>query len=107
MFPILVNLLLIGGLILILQKISNIIGEKGLITLREESTPFECGFEFRQDARVPFALSYFILTIIFLLFDLEIIFLIFLPQNFILNSSQILFIGTNFILILTLGLIYE
>ena len=50
------------------------------INLREETTPYECGFEHHSLARVPFSLRYFFLTLVFLLFDLEIVLLVFVSQ---------------------------
>lgn len=46
---------------------------------REESSTYECGFEHHSYSRVPFSIRYFMLTLIFLVFDIEIMFLLFLP----------------------------
>ena len=41
----------------------------------EKLSPFECGFEAFEDARMKFDVRYYLLAIVFMLFDLEIAFL--------------------------------
>jgi len=42
----------------------------------EKLSPFECGFEVFEDARIKFDVRYYLIAIIFILFDLEVAFLI-------------------------------
>lgn len=39
---------------------------------REKMTPFECGFSPIKKSRAPFSLRFFIVTLIFLIFDIEV-----------------------------------
>lgn len=90
-------LLILGGLISVKQKPD-----------REKPTPYECGFEPAHKARLPFSLRFFILTVIFLVFDIEIA--IILPLGIIrfgLPSSHLLITSFTVILILTAGLFHE
>lgn len=94
-------------LVTLLKIFSNFISEMSVL-IREELSPYECGFEHHNMSRIPFSLRYFFLTLIFLLFDLEIVFILFLPyyllSSFYIFSLCILFV---FVLILYLSLIYE
>lgn len=94
-------------LIVLLKFVSFLVSEKVLL-IREEVSSFECGFEHHNVARVPFSLRYFFLTLIFLLFDLEIVLIIFLPYIlFSVNYVIRLLILLTFIIILYLSLVYE
>ena len=42
----------------------------------EKNSPYECGFEAFEDARMKFDVRYYLVAILFILFDLEIAFLI-------------------------------
>jgi len=60
--------------------------------LKEKMSPFECGIENFKKIRIPFSIQFFFLGIIFILFDIEIIFLIhftYLINNFFFFYSFI------------------
>ena len=73
----------------------------------EKLSPYECGFEAFEDARMKFDVRYYLVAILFILFDLEIAFLF--PWAIVIN--EIGFPGflsmMVFLLILTIGFIYE
>jgi NADH-quinone oxidoreductase subunit A len=73
----------------------------------EKLSPYECGFEAFEDARMKFDVRYYLVAILFILFDLEIAFLF--PWAIVLQEigffgfmAMMLFLG-----ILIVGFIYE
>nr|YP_010406861.1 NADH dehydrogenase subunit 3 [Cirrhilabrus exquisitus]URF19493.1 NADH dehydrogenase subunit 3 [Cirrhilabrus exquisitus] len=74
----------------------------------EKLSPYECGFDPLGSARLPFSLRFFLVAILFLLFDLEIALLLPLPWGDQLPSPLMTFTWASVVLVLlTLGLIYE
>nr|YP_001054822.1 NADH dehydrogenase subunit 3 [Olisthops cyanomelas]BAF46851.1 NADH dehydrogenase subunit 3 [Olisthops cyanomelas] len=74
----------------------------------EKLSPYECGFDPLGSARLPFSLQFFLIAILFLLFDLEIALLLPLPWGDQLTSPLLTFTCASTVLaLLTIGLIYE
>nr|ANP26495.1 NADH dehydrogenase subunit 3 [Laeonereis culveri] len=72
----------------------------------EKSTPFECGFDPMNSARIPFSMRFFILAVLFLVFDIEIALLMPLP-SIMYMSMKMKMSAMLFCFILILGLFHE
>ena len=73
----------------------------------EKNSPYECGFEAFEDARMKFDVRYYLVAILFILFDLEIAFLF--PWAVVLPDIGLFgFLAMMvFLFILVVGFIYE
>jgi len=73
----------------------------------EKLSPYECGFEAFEDARMRFDVRYYLVAILFILFDLEIAFLF--PWAVVLRDIGLFgFLAMMvFLAILTVGFFYE
>nr|YP_010443316.1 NADH dehydrogenase subunit 3 [Apogonia cf. basalis]UTE83844.1 NADH dehydrogenase subunit 3 [Apogonia cf. basalis] len=90
-----------------LMILSSMISKKSFLD-REKLSPFECGFDPKSSARLPFSLQFFLIAIIFLIFDVEITMLI--PLILIMKTSNMMnyfMITMFFLMILLIGLYHE
>ena len=73
----------------------------------EKNSPYECGFEAFEDSRMKFDVRYYLVAILFIIFDLEIAFLF--PWAVVLDKlGMVGFIAmVVFLAILVVGFIYE
>jgi NADH-quinone oxidoreductase subunit A len=73
----------------------------------EKNSPYECGFEAFEDARMKFDVRYYLVAILFILFDLEIAFLIPWAVAFADIGMTGFLAGVVFLGILVVGFAYE
>ena len=73
----------------------------------QKLSPYECGFEAFEDARMKFDVRYYLVAILFIVFDLEIAFLF--PWAVALDTIGVVGLAAMgvFLLVLVVGFIYE
>jgi NADH-quinone oxidoreductase subunit A len=107
--PVLIFLTVATGIALVLMSLGLVIGRSQAKAKsdKQKLSPYECGFEAFEDSRMKFDVRYYLVAILFIIFDLEIAFLF--PWAVVLDS-----IGTFglvamgiFLFILVVGFIYE
>ncbi len=103
--PILIFLGIAGGLALVMVIASMIVARQRPDA--EKLSAYECGFEAFEDARIKFDVRFYLVAILFIIFDLEVAFLF--PWAITLGKigaygfwSMMVFLG-----VLTVGFIYE
>nr|WP_221187513.1 NADH-quinone oxidoreductase subunit A [Luteimonas sp. RC10] len=72
--PTLLFLIVATGIGIALLVVGNLLGPKR--PSLEKLSPYECGFEAFEDARMQFDVRYYLIAIQFIVFDLEIIFIV-------------------------------
>ena len=71
--PVFIQLLLAVGFIVTTMLVTHNIGPKRKSQKKDD--PFECGLPVVGDARAPISIKYFLIAILFVLFDVEVIFM--------------------------------
>merc|ERR1712168_41282 len=99
---------LVRILLVILVFLLGVLFRKKINFYEEKISPFECGFTPMFNARLPFSMRFFLISLVFLVFDVELVILF----PFIINISlsdifTINFIVRFFIIILIVGLYHE
>lgn len=104
-FPVLLFLILSTGLGTVLIAVGWVLGPRKPDL--EKASPYECGFEPFEDSRMKFDVRYYLVAILFIIFDLEIAFLF--PWAVVLKEigrfgffAMVVFLG-----LLVIGFIYE
>ncbi|MFJ7566438.1 NADH-quinone oxidoreductase subunit A [Herminiimonas sp. NPDC097707] len=104
-FPVLLFILVGIGVGVVPQVLGRILGPHKPDA--QKLSPYECGFEAFEDARMKFDVRYYLVAILFILFDLEVAFLV--PWAVAMREvgmlgfwSMMIFLG-----VLTIGLVFE
>jgi NADH-quinone oxidoreductase subunit A len=108
-FPVLVFIVISGALGVVLLATGGILGK--LLGEQapdsEKASPYECGFEAFEDTRSKFDVRYYLVAILFIIFDLEIAFLFPWAVSLdVVGTFGLVAMGV-FLLILVVGFIYE
>nr|YP_009136578.1 NADH dehydrogenase subunit 3 [Lepidodermella squamata]AKD00053.1 NADH dehydrogenase subunit 3 [Lepidodermella squamata] len=75
---------------------------------REKAAPFECGFDVEQSSRSPFSIRFFVLLLLFVVFDVEVALLVPCLAVYIAGTSWLLTLSSFlFVVALGLGLFFE
>jgi NADH-quinone oxidoreductase subunit A len=104
-FPVLLFILVGIGVGVVPQILGRVLGPHKPDA--QKLSPYECGFEAFEDARMKFDVRYYLVAILFILFDLEVAFLV--PWSVAMREvgmlgfwSMMVFLG-----VLTIGLVFE
>lgn len=62
-----------GGFVVTTMVVTHLLGPKRKSKIKDDT--FECGIEVQGNARIPFSIKYFLVAILFVLFDVEVIFM--------------------------------
>ena len=103
-FPVILQFAFAIGFVVFVMAVTHLLGPKR--KTQHKLDTFECGIESQGNARLPFSVKYFLVAILFVLFDVEVIFMYPWAVNFrelgILGFKEMLF----FIVFLLAGFFY-
>src|SRR5262245_59995421 len=104
-FPILVFLAIASGISIAMVAASVVLARQR--PDKEKLSPYECGFDPFEDARIRFDVRYYLVAILFIIFDLEVAFLF--PWAVSLGDIGVFGFWSMivFLAVLTIGFIYE
>lgn len=108
-YPILVQITLALGIGVVILVASHIFGQRGQHSAIKDS-PYECGMLAQGSGHAKFAVKFYVTAMLFILFDIEVVFLIpwvLVFREFLAVSLPILLPVFFFLGVLILGLLYE
>ncbi len=102
--PIVLMFLVAMGFVVTTMVATHLLGPKRKTKIKLDS--FECGIESQGNARLPFSIKYFLVAILFVLFDIEVIFM----YPWAVNFKELGMLGVievfSFIALLLVGFYY-
>jgi len=102
--PIIITVMVAGGFVSLTMFATHMLGPKRKTKIKNET--FECGIESQGNARIPFSVKYFLAAILFVLFDVEVIFMYPWAVDF-RNLGSLGFIEMiSYMAVLLLGFVY-
>lgn len=102
--PVAMMFLVALGFVGLAMTLTHLLGPKRKSKIKLEA--FECGIESKGNARIPFSIKYFLVAILFVLFDVEVIFMYPWAVNFKTLSWVGFFEMLSFLAMLLLGFFY-
>jgi NADH-quinone oxidoreductase subunit A len=108
--PFFIQLILAAGLAVLIVGISHLLGQRRRKSSAITDTAYECGVKSEGLVHTRFSVKFYITAMLFILFDIEVVFLIpwsFIYRDFLANNISIMAPIGFFFGVLVLGLFYE
>jgi NADH-quinone oxidoreductase subunit A len=103
-FPIIIMFIVAAGFVVTTMVVTHALGPKRKTKIKLDT--FECGIESKGNARLPFNIKYFLVAILFVLFDVEVIFM----YPWAVNYKELGLLGIiemfTFVILLLVGFFY-
>jgi NADH-quinone oxidoreductase subunit A len=103
-FPIIIMFIVAAGFVVTTMVVTHALGPKRKTKIKLDT--FECGIESKGNARLPFNIKYFLVAILFVLFDVEVIFM----YPWAVNYKELGLLGIiemfSFVILLLVGFFY-
>lgn len=108
--PLLIQAVLALGVGLTILLVNHLAGQRARYASPIKDTAYECGVKGEGIVHTRFSVKFYVTAMLFLLFDIEVVFLIpwtFVYRDFLANNISILSPMMFFLFVLVLGLAYE
>lgn len=103
--PVLITFVIVGGFAYFALLLTHILGPKKYSKVKHDT--YECGVDYVGDSRTRFSVKFYLVAVLFVIFDLEVVFM----YPWAVNFRQLGLFGfvtmSIFLLVLTIGLLYE